>query len=116
MSTVGGGIHGPQSRSTTAVAGTDAGRLVVMTYFIEPDFRTTLVVGTSSDGGETWSEQPLADAFDFARAPDSEGRGRFLGDYFGLSASGDDVVAAFAAVPPGEGQGISNVYSLRVTP
>lgn len=116
VSTVGGGVYAPPSRSTTAVAGTDAGRLVVMTYFVEPDFRTTLVMGTSGDGGESWSEQPVTDVFDFLRAPDSQGRGRFLGDYFGLSASGDDVVAAFAAVPPGDGQGISNVYSLRITP
>lgn len=46
----------------------------------------------------------------------SAGRGYFLGDYFGLAASGGDVVAAFAAVPTGEEVGVSNVYTLRLTP
>ncbi|MFA5890274.1 MAG: sialidase family protein [Actinomycetota bacterium] len=116
VSTVGGNFFDTPARATTAVAGTDGGRLAVMTYVVDPDLRTRLVMGTSIDGGRTWTEQPITDTFDMERAPDSKGRGRFLGDYFGLSASGEDVVVAFAAVPPGTDAGVSNIYSLRLIP
>jgi hypothetical protein len=81
---------------------------------IDEHARAWLALATSDDGGSTWSEQPITERFDMRRAPVSEGRGYFLGDYFGLGASGEDIVAAFAAVPPGPEVGVSNVYTLHL--
>lgn len=103
-------------RFTTAVASARSGHLAVMTYMIDDKGQTWLNLATSSDGGADWSERPITDRFDMYRAPLSQGRGYFLGDYFGLVPSGDDVIAAFAAVPPGDKSNVSNVYSLRLTP
>lgn len=112
---IGGELDYPR-RFTTAVTAADSGTLAVMTYMIDETFRSWLALATSDDGGQTWSEQPVTETFDMARAPHSFGRGYFLGDYFGLSAAGGDhVIAAYAAVPPGTDEGVSNVYWLRLT-
>jgi hypothetical protein len=61
----------------------------------------------SNDGGENWSEQHVTGPFDMKLAPNA--RGFFLGDYMGLEAIGDDLLAFFATT-----QGDSaNVYSVR---
>ncbi|MBI4729752.1 MAG: exo-alpha-sialidase [Acidobacteria bacterium] len=79
----GGGYSYPR-RFTTAVAGTDSGRLAVMTYLIDEADRAWIALAISADGGTTWTEQPITDSFDMRRAPESVGRGYFLGDYFGV--------------------------------
>ena len=48
----------------------------------------------SHDGGQTWSEQKVYGPFDMENAPVA--RGWFLGDYQGLSAIGDDLMAFFS--------------------
>lgn len=102
-----------RSRSTSAVAG-DGQRVGVMSYVVDGDFTSRLVLATSTDGGATFTERTVTDTFDFSRAPYSSGRGYFLGDYFGLSMAGDDLLAAFAVTPRDAREGTSNVYSLRL--
>ena len=66
----------------------------------------SLVLRTN-DGGATWAEQHVTGPFDMKLAPNA--RGFFLGDYMGLEAIGDDLLAFFATT-----QGDSaNVYSVR---
>lgn len=110
-----GGAEYPM-RSTTAIAVLDDGTLGVMTYLVKPGFQTALVLGVSEDGGQTWSEAPVTHGFDFGRAPVSVGRGYFLGDYFGLSASGDHFIAAASIVPPGTDERVADIYSVKVAP
>ena len=72
-----------------------------------PGLPTDVWLAQSTDAGATWSEQHVTGPFDMKLAPNA--RGFFLGDYMGLEAIGDDLLAFFATT-----QGDSaNVYSVR---
>jgi hypothetical protein len=59
-----------------------------------PGLPTDVWLRHSHDAGAAWSEQHLAGPFDMEQAPFA--RGYFLGDYQGLAAAGDDLVAFFS--------------------
>jgi hypothetical protein len=72
-----------------------------------PGLPTDVWLTQSTDGGANWEEQHVTGPFDMKSAPNA--RGFFLGDYMGLEAIGDDLLALFATT-----QGDSaNVYSVR---
>jgi hypothetical protein len=72
-----------------------------------PGLPTDVWLTQSTDGGGSWEEQHVTGPFDMKQAPNA--RGYFLGDYMGLEAIGDDLLAFFATT-----QGDSaNVYSVR---
>jgi hypothetical protein len=72
-----------------------------------PGLPTDVWLTQSIDGGATWAEQHVTGPFDMKLAPNA--RGFFLGDYMGLEAIGDDLLAFFATT-----QGdAANVYSVR---
>lgn len=62
---------------------------------------TTPWLATSHDGGATWAEQAMSDAFDLG--PARLDTFYFLGDYQGLAAVGTGFLAFFAAATPGDG-------------
>jgi photosystem II stability/assembly factor-like uncharacterized protein len=71
----------------------------------------------SHDRGATWSENHIAGPFDMKSAPDSPGRGFFVGDYEGLTAIGDSFVPFFVQANSGNQAGnASDVYFTRVGP
>jgi hypothetical protein len=73
----------------------------------EPGLPTDVWLTESTNGGATWQEQHVTGPFDMKQAPNA--RGWFLGDYMGLEAIGDDLLAFFSTT-----QGDSaNVYSFR---
>jgi hypothetical protein len=90
---------------------------VAVTYF---DFRTdttdpsTLLTSfwriVSVDGGQTWSEVPLAAAFNLLGAPVAGGGGYFIGDYTGLAVSGNAFYALFAAVNSGNTANPTDIF------
>jgi hypothetical protein len=72
-----------------------------------PGLPTDVWLTQSTNGGATWEEQHVTGPFDMKQAPNA--RGFFLGDYMGLEAIGNDLLAFFATT-----QGDSaNVYSIR---
>jgi hypothetical protein len=72
-----------------------------------PGLPTDVWLTQSTDGGATWQEQHVTGPFDMKLAPNA--RGFFLGDYMGMEAIGNDLLAFFATT-----QGDSaNVYSVR---
>jgi hypothetical protein len=72
-----------------------------------PGLPTDVWLTQSGDGGATWAEQHVTGPFDMKAAPNA--RGWFLGDYMGLEAIGNDLLAFFST-----SQGDSaNVYSVR---
>ena len=93
------------------------GRLGLLHYDLREDTAdaSTLLASawllSSGDGGQTWTETRVREAFDLNRAPDS--RGWFLGDYQGLVASGTAWVAVFVATTA-DAANRSEVYALRV--
>jgi hypothetical protein len=101
------------------VAVTDDGTVAFLWYdFREndpsPGLPTDVFLRHSHDGGATLSAtQQLAGPFDMESAPLSFGagffRGYFLGDYQGLAAAGDDLVAFFTTTDGDQ----ANVYSVR---
>jgi len=84
----------------------NAGGVVAVTYY---DFRddvqgdgeltTDSWIAHSHDGGQTWTEDPLADSFDMHQAPYA--RGYFVGDYQGLDAQGSAFRPLFTLASPG---------------
>jgi Neuraminidase (sialidase) len=68
----------------------------------------------SHDGGATWSENHIAGPFDMKWAPDSPGRGFFVGDYEGLTAVGNSFVPFFVQANSGNAANPSDVYITRV--
>lgn len=108
----------PQERFTSAIAITDDGAIGVTSYQLDRSAsdRPRLVLATSTDRGATWSERAVTTLFDLSRAPYSQGRGLFLGDYMALQDSGSDFVAVYTAVPDGTERYVSNVYAQRLTP
>jgi hypothetical protein len=103
------------------VAVTAEGTVAVLWYdFRENDPRpglpTDVFLRHSHDGGATWSvAQKLAGPFDMEAAPLSFGpgffRGYFLGDYQGLAAAGNDLIALFTTTDGDR----ANVYSVRAS-
>jgi hypothetical protein len=72
-----------------------------------PGLPTDVWLTQSTDGGATWQEQHVTGPFDMKQAPNA--RGYFLGDYMGLEAIGNDLLAFYATT-----QGDSaNVYAVR---
>ena len=102
---------GPHAFNQTVQVAGD-GTLAVLYYDFRnntpaPGLPTDVWLTQSTDGGNTWSEQHVTGPFDMKLAPNA--RGFFLGDYMGLEAIGDDLLAFFATT-----QGDSaNVYSVR---
>ena len=75
------------------------GTVAVMYYDLRsntaaPGLPTDVWLTLSQDGGATWTEQHLYGPFDMENAPVA--RGWFLGDYQGMAAAGDDLVAFFS--------------------
>jgi len=68
----------------------------------------------SHDGGATWSENHIAGSFDMKWAPDSPGKGFFVGDYEGLTAVEDSFIPFFVQANSGNAANPSDVYSTRV--
>jgi hypothetical protein len=99
--------------STVAVTGD--GTVAVLWYdFREndpsPGLPTDVFLRHSHDGGATFvGAQKLAGPFDMENAPVSAGRGFFLGDYQGLAAAGNDLIAFFTTTDGDQ----ANVYSVR---
>jgi hypothetical protein len=102
---------GPHAFNQTVQVAAD-GTVAVLYY----DFRnntpasglpTDVWLTQSTDGGENWEEQHVTGPFDMKLAPNA--RGYFLGDYMGLEAIGNDLLAFFSTT-----QGDSaNVWSVR---
>jgi hypothetical protein len=103
------------SAFNSTVAVTDDGTVAVLWYdFREndpsPGLPTDVFLRHSHDGGATFvGAQKLAGPFDMEKAPVSAGRGFFLGDYQGLAAAGNDLVAFFTTTDGDP----ANVYSVR---
>lgn len=102
---------GPHAFNQTVTVADD-GTAAVLYY----DFRnntpaaglpTDVWLTQSTDGGATWAEQHVTGPFDMKQAPVA--RGFFLGDYHGLEAIGDDLLAFFATTQGDP----ANVYSVR---
>ncbi|HKH16970.1 MAG TPA: sialidase family protein [Solirubrobacteraceae bacterium] len=99
-----------------AVTVTDDGRVAVLYYDLrentpDPGLPTEVWLTHSDDGGGTWSEQKVAHIADFMIAPESAGRGPFVGDYMGLEPlDGNDLVGLYG-VPPGEND--SDIVAVR---
>jgi len=66
----------------------------------------------SHDGGNTWTEDHLAGAFDIETAPDAGGY--FLGDYQGLATVGQDFLAFFAMANTGNIANRTDVFAVRI--
>jgi len=64
----------------------------------------------SHDGGATWSETPVAAAFDILTAPLTT-RGPFLGDYQGLAAMGNRFMAFYVAANSGNFSNPTSVFA-----
>lgn len=86
-----------------AVDVTESGRVAVLYYDIRnnteaPGLPTDVWLTHSDDGGRTWQgDDHLYGPFDFTLAPESAGRGPFVGDYMGLeTTTGDDLVALYS--------------------
>jgi hypothetical protein len=102
---------GPHAFNQTVQVAGD-GTVAVLYY----DFRnntpaaglpTDVWLTQSNDGGETWLEQHVTGPFDMTQAPVA--RGYFLGDYHGLEAIGDDLLAFFSTTQGDR----ANVWSVR---
>jgi hypothetical protein len=102
---------GPHAFNGTVEVTSD-GTVAVLYY----DFRnntpaaglpTDVWLAHSHDGGATWSEQHVTGPFDMKQAPVA--RGFFLGDYQGLAAVGDDLIAFFSTTQGDP----ANVYAVR---
>jgi hypothetical protein len=74
----------------------------------DPGLPTDVWLSLSDDDGATWTEQHLFGPFDMENAPLA--RGWFLGDYQGMAAAGDDLLAFFS-VATGDDQ--SDVIAIR---
>ena len=86
-----------------AVEVTETGSVAVLYYNIRnntpaPGLPTDVWLTHSEDGGRTFAgDDHLFGPFDFTLAPESVGRGPFVGDYMGLeNTTGDDLVAFYA--------------------
>ncbi|HZD67404.1 MAG TPA: sialidase family protein [Actinomycetes bacterium] len=76
-----------------------------------PGLPTDVFLRHSHDGGATFVDtQKLAGPFDMEKAPVA--RGFFLGDYQGLAAAGNDLIAFFTTTDGDQ----ANVYSVRLSP
>jgi len=102
-----------------AVAVTATGSVAVLYFDIRgntpaPGLPTDVWLTHSEDGGRTFSaDDHLYGPFDFMLAPESEGRGPFVGDYMGLEpTTGDDLVAFYAAAVA---ESDADVFSQRLT-
>ena len=87
-----------------AVAVTESGRVAVLYYDIRNNkpadgLPTDVWLTHSQDGGRTFGgDDHLFGPFDFMLAPESAGRGPFVGDYVGLEKTTADDLVAFYAV------------------
>jgi hypothetical protein len=72
-----------------------------------PGLPTDVWLTHSTDGGATWQEEHVTGPFNMEQAPVA--RGYFLGDYHGLEAIGNDLLAFFATTQGDP----ANVYAVR---
>ena len=102
-----------------AVAVTATGSVAVLYFDIRdntpaPGLPTDVWLTHSEDGGRTFSaDDHLYGPFDFMLAPESAGRGPFVGDYMGLEPTAGDDLVAFYAVAVAESD--ADVFSQRLT-
>lgn len=102
---------GPHAFNQTVQVGGD-GTVAVLYYDFRnntpaPGLPTDVWLTQSTDRGETWEEQHVTGPFDMKQAPVA--RGYFLGDYMGLEAMDDDLLAFFSTTQGDR----ANVYSVR---
>ena len=93
---------------TPAASLSPGGKLGVTYYDLRNDdpkdgdhLMTTAWLATSTDGGKTFVEQPLAPPFDLRPAPFAQGY--FLGDYEGLVHAGESFLPFFSMTNPNDG-------------
>jgi hypothetical protein len=79
---------------TPSIAVAADGTVGVFYYDFRDPRGATAWLATSSDGGATWSDEPLSSAFELG--PALVGSSFFLGDYQGLGTRGDHFVPLFA--------------------
>jgi hypothetical protein len=107
---------------TPSIAVSRTGKLSVSYYDLRKDsdsksFLASYWVASSADGGETWEENAIAEAFNLRTGlVDVIGSGGrkvgddyFVGDYQGLAQSGDSPVPLFAA-PSSRGTSSTDVF------
>jgi hypothetical protein len=100
-----------------AVEVTQSGSVAVLYYDVRNNtpaagLPTDVWLTHSEDGGRTFAgDDHLYGPFDFTLAPESAGRGPFVGDYMGLeNTTGDDLVAFYAvAVAESDADVISQI-------
>jgi hypothetical protein len=68
----------------------------------------------SDNRGRTWRELRVSGPSDYRSAPIVTPGGHFIGDYFGLQASGDDFLAAFVLARPLAQKGPTDVFFRRL--
>ncbi|MFL6105349.1 MAG: sialidase family protein, partial [Marmoricola sp.] len=79
-----------------------------------PGLPTDLWLASSHDGGTTWSEQKVYGPFDLQAAPQSSGL--FLGDYSGLTETGQDILAFFTRSNSSGPDNRTDIVAVLVTP
>ncbi len=107
----------PNVQAFTPAVAVAADGSIGVTYF---DFRQdtgavdTLLANywrvVSKDGGATWQETAVGGPFDILSAPRAEGA-PFLGDYQGLTASGDQFLSFFVAANSGNTANPTSVFA-----
>lgn len=100
-----------------AIAVTSTGTVGVSYYDFrnntpEPGLPTDVWLASSHDGGGTWSELHLGGPFDVETAPTA--RGYWPGDYQGLAAAGNDLLAYFV-MATGNAADPTDVYFARAS-
>lgn len=109
-------IGGTNQAFTPSVAVADDGDVAVTHYDFrndagtpDPPLTTDSWVLRSSDGGATFSEEPMGAAFDMTTAPDA--RGYFVGDYEGLGSGVDGFKAFFVRANDGNLANRTDVFT-----
>ena len=102
---------GPHAFNSTVEVTSD-GTVAVLYYDFRsntpaPGLPTDVWLTHSHDGGATWFEQHVTGPFDMKQAPVA--RGYFLGDYQGLAAIDDDLIAFFSTTQGDP----ANVYAVK---
>jgi hypothetical protein len=113
-------VGGTNQAFTPAVRVADDGTVAVTHYDFRNDDPATTPLTTDSwilrsqDGGDTFTEEQVGDAFDMATAPDAGGY--FVGDYEGLDfAPGDGFKPFFARANDGNLTNRTDIFATTAT-
>ena len=107
---------------TPSVAVADNGTIAVTYYDLRNDTSDPTVLQTdhwvvvSHDGGQTWTEAHVAGPFDMRSAPARGAAWYFIGDYMGLTSSGNSFVAAFTMANDGVLSNPTDIFVSTITP